>query len=258
MPRFRPAACSLLLAVAMAAPAAAAERFTADYSVTLLGLPVASATFTSTFGADGSVTVEGSMRGAGLARLLDSTRGRTAASGHIGSNGIEPRSFRAEYSSSRRQNGVSMRFTGRDVSSLEHQRPPRQRRPTWVPVTQNHLRSVVDPLTASLVRASSPEEVCDRTISGFDGWMRANLRLRPISTGPVRGREGVGAVCSASFEPVAGYYSDSRDVRYMRDRSEIRVTFAPLGDTGVYAPVHASAGTRIGTIHITAGPIRSQ
>jgi hypothetical protein len=254
---FRPVACSLLLAACWAAPAAAEKKFSADYSVTLFGLPVASASFTSTFAGDGSVTVEGSMRSAGLARLLDSTRGNTVARARIGSDEVEPTSFRAEYASGRRQNGVTMRFSNGDVTALEHSRPQRPRRSNWVPITQSHLRSVVDPLTATMVRASSPEEVCNRTISGFDGWMRADLRLRPVSTGPIRGHQGIGAVCAASFQPVAGYYSDSRDIRHIRDRGEIRITFAPLGDTGVYAPVHASAGTRIGTLHITAGPIRT-
>ncbi len=30
------------------------------------------------------------------------------------------------------------------------------------------------------------------------------------------------------------------------------VTFAPLGKTGVYAPIHATIGTQIGTITVRA------
>jgi hypothetical protein len=252
------ATCSAFAAALLLATAAAAERqsFTADYSVTLYGLPVANGTFTSTFVTDGTVSVEGSMRSAGLARLFDSTGGNTAVAARIGSNGLEPSAFRAEYTSGRRQNAVSVRFSQGDVAAVDYRHAPRERRASWVPVTDSHLRAVTDPLTALLIRASSPAEVCNRTVSGFDGWMRANLRLQTVSTGPLQGHQGTGAVCTGSFEPVAGYYADSRDVRYMRDRSDIRITFAPLGNTGVYAPISASATTRIGTLHITAGPIR--
>ena len=35
------------------------------------------------------------------------------------------------------------------------------------------------------------------------------------------------------------------------------VTFAPLGQTGVYAPIHATVGTQIGTITVRARAVRS-
>jgi hypothetical protein len=255
----RPLACSsLLLAAVLATPAVAEPRsFTADYAVTLLGLPVARATFTSTFPGDGSVAVRGSVRSAGLARLFDSTRGNTSTAGRIGSDGVEPHRFEAEYVSGRRQQGVSVRFANGNVASTDYHRPQRPRQRDWVHVTDQHLRSVVDPLSATLIRASSAEEVCSRTVSVYDGWMRADLRLEPVSTGPVEGYGGTGAVCSGRFNPVAGYNSGSRDMRYMREQSNIRITFAPLGDTGLFAPVRASVGTRIGTIHVAATQIRT-
>ena len=35
------------------------------------------------------------------------------------------------------------------------------------------------------------------------------------------------------------------------------VTFAPLGQTGVYAPIHATVGTQIGTMTVSARAVRS-
>lgn len=250
---------SLAAALLLSVPAvsAAPQSFTADYSVTYIGLPVARATFTSTFSENGAVAIRGSLRSAGMARLFSSTQGSTTARGHIGSNGVEPRAFEAEYLTGRNRQQVSLRFERGGVAETRHQPPMRPRRSDWVHVRDGHLASVLDPLTATLVRAASAEEVCRRSVSVFDGWLRADLELEPVATGPVRGHEGTGARCRGRFTPVAGYRANNRDMRYLRDRSEIEVTFAPLGDTGLFAPVHASIGTRVGTVHITASSIRA-
>src|SRR5690606_33936807 len=79
-----------LIALAPAAGAGAETRaFRADYTVTLLGLPVAKASFDSTFTA-GRFHIEGSVSSSGLARIFDDTRGTTSAQGAIRSGKVVP------------------------------------------------------------------------------------------------------------------------------------------------------------------------
>ncbi len=254
------AAAFCLAASSPATPvlASAQKSYTADYSVTLLGMPVARARFTTTIAPDGGFAMSGSLNSSGIARLFSSTSGSSSVSGRLGADGARPSAFNATYDTRRGREAVAVRFSGGGVTATEHQPAPRPRPSDWVPVRDQHLASVVDPLSATLVRAERPEQVCGRTLSVFDGWLRADVRLETVSTGPLPGREGTGVVCSGRFTPVAGYRSGSRDMNYLRDRGNIRISFAPLGDSGVYAPVEASVGTRVGTIHIAAGPIRAE
>ena len=88
----------------------------------------------------------------------------------------------------------------------------------------------------------------------FDGELRADLTLDYVESGDisVTGYEGRTVTCSMRFTPVAGYRKDRRALEFLRTKSRIMVTFAQLGKTGVYAPIHATIGTEIGTITVKA------
>jgi hypothetical protein len=68
----------------------------------------------------------------------------------------------------------------------------------------------------------------------------------------VDGWEGETVTCSVGFKPVAGYRKGRKALDYLKNRSRMTITFAPLGRTGVYAPVRATVGTQIGTITVQA------
>ncbi|WP_395449837.1 hypothetical protein ACHMW7_08495 [Aminobacter sp. UC22_36] len=84
--------------------------------------------------------------------------------------------------------------------------------------------------------------------------MRADLRLTEVSRKKmsVTGFSGETVTCRMGFKPVSGYRSDKKALTFLRDRSRIMVTFAPLGETGVYAPIYATVSTEIGTITVKA------
>jgi len=44
----------------------------------------------------------------------------------------------------------------------------------------------------------------------------------------------------------------NKALEFLKNRSRMMVTFAPLGQTGVYAPIHATVGTQIGPLTISA------
>src|SRR5690606_38954903 len=142
----------------------------ADYSVTLLGLPIAKARFDSTFTTD-SFTIDGSLTSSGIARIFDKTTGTTRVEGSIGRDGAFPRTFRSHYDSGRKKSRTTIRFARGTVSSVQYT-PVTRRGETCVTLAEDHLRAALDPLTSTLIRTSDPDAVCNRTIRAFDDEMR--------------------------------------------------------------------------------------
>lgn len=241
-----------LFAAIAAAPAHASQTFDTDYSVTLIGIPIATASFRSTIDGD-RFRIEGSLASSGVARLFERTNGTTSVSGNLSGTGTIPQTYDLDYTSDRKRQRTAIRFSNGAVTSTQNVPPSRPRQGDWVHLQDEHLRAVVDPISATLIRASGPNEVCSRTIPFYDGEMRANLVLSPARST----RQGTVA-CSARFEPVSGYRPSRSALRYLRDQSRITIAFAPLADTGFYAPVDASIGTQIGTVRIVAQNIRQQ
>lgn len=256
---------SFLLAAALAtavqsvpASAEAAQVFRGDYSVTLWGLVIGRSTFTSTISGD-RVSMEGTLASAGLARVFDRTRGAVSASGRVAGDTVAPSSYSMNYTTGRRSRAAEIAFSRGAVSSTRLEPEPTKRRETWIDLDKGDLARVADPLTSTLVKASNPEAVCQRTLRVYDGEMRMDLRLSPAGRERIAipGFEGDAVACSASFAPRSGYRSDDRSIRYLRDRSDIRIAFAPLGSTGIYAPVRLSFDIEVGTVTVRADRLES-
>ena len=133
-------------------------------------------------------------------------------------------------------------------------RRPRSAARTGCRSAPSDLLTVADPIAATLVQADSLDEVCSGTIKMFDGEMRADLALTYVSKGKVDvpGYKGDTVTCRMRFKPVSGYRKSKRALDYLKNESRIMVAFAPLGKTGIYAPIHATVGTQIGTITVAA------
>ena len=249
----RHALAPLLMApLLLTAPAAnsAEQSYRANYTVTLLGLPVAKARFDSTFTAR-DFRIEGSLSSAGIARIFDKTTGTTKVEGRIGKEGAQPRTFSSAYKSGKKSSRTTIRYAGGRVSSVSNTPEPRKGK-TWVEVRESHLRAALDPLSSTLIRTEDPGKVCNRTIQVFDGEMRIDLKLSP------RKSEGERITCDARFVPVSGYRQGRKQIEFLKNQSRISITFAELGETGFYTPVDASVGTQIGTLRIAATHIAAR
>lgn len=241
----------LVAPLLLAAQAAeSAERsYRADYTVTLLGLPVGKARFDSTFSAS-NFRIEGSLSSAGIARIFDRTTGTTKVEGRIARAGAQPHTFSSAYQSGAKSSRTTIRYSGGKVSSVSNTPEPRKGK-TWVEVRENHLRAALDPLSSTLIRTNDPDRVCNRTIQVFDGEMRLDLKLSP------RKVEDGRVTCDARFVPVSGYRQGRKQIEFLKNQSRISITFAALGGTGFYTPVDASVGTQIGTLRIAATRIEA-
>lgn len=249
-----------LLATGLAgvAPSSAeSQSFRADYLVTFLGLPVGSASFDSTYTRN-SFRIDGTLRSRGIASLFDNTSGTTRAEGAIGREGLKPSAFSITYAQGKRKGSIAIGFSGDRVASTAVTPKPKPRdEKRWVTVSRGQLRAVLDPLSAMVVRADSPDQVCNRTVSYFDGEMRGDVKLSPRGVGSHPGFKGVAVTCDARFVPVSGFYP-SRTISYMRDRSRMTLTLVQLGQTGLYAPVDATVGTPVGSIRVQTRRIEAR
>ncbi len=243
----------LLSALATASPARAdTPLYRGEYSLSFLGLPVARVDFDSRIDATG-YSIEGKAASAGLGAFFYDTRGTLTAKGRF-TDRVEADSFRAQYRYNDKPTLVDIRFARGNVVKVVNDPPLRKRGKDWVPIPPEDLKSVVDPVAATLVKAARIDDVCRGSARMFDGELRADMTLSFVKKGEmsVKGFSGPTVTCRLKFTPSSGYRKGRRALEYLRTKSRIMVTFAQIGETGVYAPIHASIGTQIGPITVQA------
>lgn len=248
--RYLKAGAASVLGLAVAWPVAAApQKFVGEYTVTFLGLTVGRSNFVSTIDGDNYV-VSGTVRSAGVGKLVDSVNGSSEISGTFSGKSTRSRKFWTRYKSGKKSQLTTIAFSGGAVTDTVND-PPLKPRADKVPLKPEHLLGVTDPISATLIKADNAADVCGRTLHIYDGELRADVSLTVAKVGPIPGYEGDGVTCSARFMPVAGYRKNNYAMQYMRNRARISISFAPLGETGVYAPVRASVSTTMGTVTLT-------
>jgi hypothetical protein len=223
-----------------------------EYTISFFGLTVARVNFNSRVGPEG-YSIEGEASSAGLGAFFYDTNGKLSASGRF-TDGVRADNFRAEYRYDKKPTLVDIRFADGNVVEVVNDPPLKKRGKDWVPIQPDDLKSVVDPIAATLVKAERLEDVCASGARMFDGELRADLSLSYVKTGEmsVEGFDGPTVTCRLKFTPAAGYRKGRRALEFLRTKSLIMVTFAQIGETGIYAPVYATIGTQIGTITVRA------
>lgn len=253
----RHAATALAIVIVAPGAALAASSDTmslrSEFATSLYGVVLARSTFQSRIDRNG-FEISGELASSGVAKVFDDTRARASASGRFENGGPAPRNYVVDYTSGKKKKRTTISFANGAVANAENTPPVRTNRKDWIKVEPEHLKGVVDPFSAALVRADSPSDVCNRTIRVFDGALRADLQLKPAGFGKasVPGYKGDTVKCTARFVPVSGYRKGNSTIAFMRNSSEIAIAFAPVGGSGVYAPVEATVGTQVGTIKVQA------
>ena len=247
-------ALATLLAAACVGPsqARAADVYRADYSVSLLGLKVATSEFETTVDHD-SFGIKGGVHSAGLARIFEKVDGTTEVDGHIDGSGVEPVSYDVKYHYGKDRASRSIDFRNGKVVGT-HIDPEPKKKPGWIDVSADDLKDVADPLTSILIPAASPRDVCGRTLRIYDGATRIDLELefagwQPFSTD---GFKGTATSCRVRFIPVSGYSKGAFAMGYLSREKDMRIAFASLGSSGIYVPVFAKVGTQIGNVTVYA------
>ncbi|PSH69161.1 DUF3108 domain-containing protein [Phyllobacterium brassicacearum] len=247
-------AMSFAIPLLMAAlPAQAAQSYQTDYRISLYGLSIAKASF-STKVTDGSYRVTGTLASSGLASLFDDTDGKLDVSGQFANSGPVPNSYVVKYRHGNRNKSTSITFANGNVTNTTNV-PPIRKKKNWVELSTADLLSVADPISGVMVSADSPDHVCGKTLHLYDGQTRVDLKLSPSGKAQpfaTKGFKGNAITCSAKFVPIAGYQSGRKAIEYLKNSSQISLTFASLGDSAIYSPVLAKVGTQIGTVTVYA------
>lgn len=226
----------------------AASGSTADaaarYRITLAGLAIGSAALrASTDGAVYAVEAEGEFR-----VLFWGGSGAVRARGTVRDGALQPAVYRLAYEGRRRPGGAEIAFAdGVAVAFASFPDPPDEVFEGRVEIAPEHLKDVLDPLSALVIPASAeadPETICRRVLPVFNGFTRFDVALGGVAAS---GPDGV--ECAAQYRPVSGHRPDSRGVRRMQEPGAFSVTLAPLGDA-FWAPDRIAVGTRLGTVEI--------
>ncbi|MBC2883904.1 DUF3108 domain-containing protein [Ochrobactrum sp. CM-21-5] len=243
----------MLAGLVIASGAARAEDvYRTEYDISIFGLSIArSAIETTVRGA--KYDLNGRFRTSGLARVFDDTDGTVHASGSSVKGKVVPAVFDLAYKHGRKNKSTNIRFANGNVVSAENM-PPVKKRDPWVETAPQDLLNVWDPLSALMIPARDPRSVCNRSLSVFDGQTRAEIKLAFNGTESftTEGFTGESVICSARFIPVSGYQKGKKSIDYLSNKSRITISFAPLGNSGIYAPVVARIGTQLGTLKIAA------
>jgi hypothetical protein len=182
--------------------------------------------------------------------------GETRSFGLIVKQEPKPASFTFDFKSNLRAGSTKLGFANGAVTNIAHL-PPELPKPDTIPLREQHLKGVIDPLSAIMVisRGSSANP-CDRRIPIFDGKERFDLvfsykrEMRVVEQAP-SGQPGVAHVCRVKYLPIAGHKVDS-DTSFMAASNEIEVALRPVPSANVFIPYQISIPTMAGSATIVS------
>ena len=253
------AGLSLSLAAIAAGPqTAAAEAWPANvravYDINFNGFNVGTFEFQSQ-AEQQSYTLLGNAR---LSVLLGAFTwdGETRSFGLIVKQEPKPASFTFDFRSNLRVGSTKLGFANGAVTNIAHL-PPEPPKPDVIPLREQHLKGVVDPLSAIMVISRGPSaNPCDRRIPIFDGKERFDLvfsykrDMRVVEQAP-SGQPEVAHVCRVKYLPIAGHKADS-DTSFMAANNEIEVALRPIPSANVFIPYQISIPTMAGSATIVS------
>lgn len=246
---------ALTVALLVPGSARAQGRLTAAYEVSLGGLVIGKGNWTVAITEDAySATVNG--RTTGLLASIGGGSGTATATGRMAAGQFAPVSYVTSILYGKKNETIRIALAGGNIkdSSITPEPPVN---PDRIPVTEANRQGVIDPMTGSLLRVAGTgnpvgPEACRNKVAIFDGRMRYDLRLeyrRMETIAPekgYKGYQGPAVVCTVFFTPVAGYVPDRFAIRYLAERRDMEITFAPIAGTRVLVPFRIKIPTPIG------------
>jgi Protein of unknown function (DUF3108) len=221
-----------VILVALATAAQAVEPTTVNYTMSIAGLPIGSATMTiAPNGSSTAVSIAGKAGGPlGIGRMnasaviaagnvtaqSQSGSGKDASNASLVSRGQPGNSsFSYTGTSSRGPGKIAMTMAASRVTALEKEIPDNPKA-VRVPVTEAHKAGVVDPLSVLGMMfkpggTMQPENLCGKSYAVFTGQARFSMAGTPVENrAAVSGMpEGYKAVaCKVTVTPVAGHRTD--------------------------------------------------
>ena len=226
----------------------------ATYDVNFNGLNVGTYEFTSS--QDGqSYKLQSN---AELSLLLGALRwsGATEASGRLAGNTAKPAKFGFEFKAQSKAGSTHMSFTDDTVTQVLHNPQPKIKEGV-IPVQQQHLKGVFDPLSAILaVTHGTTGNPCSRRIPIYDGTQRFDIVLSPkgqvaVQEGRATGQPNTGFVCRVKYIPIAGYKPDD-GTKFLANNNDIEIVLRPLPSANTFVPHSVTIPTIAGNATLVA------
>jgi hypothetical protein len=251
-------AATLAAALLIAGPALADGKVEIRYDISVVGLTVGKGSLTIDLN-DTTYTATASGRVSGAASAVTSGEGSAAARGALSGARLTPQTYALQSTSRRRGSDVKLTMGGGTVREYTAEPPPTPASDR-VPINEEHLRGVLDPLSAAVVilPGRGPlvgPDACNRTVSVFDGRSRFDLALsfkRIETVKAERGYAGETAVCAVRYSPVAGHRQGARGARLLAQSRDIEVWLAPIEGTRALAPFKVLLPTSLGQATMVA------
>ena len=180
-------------------------------------------------------------------------KGQTNSSGQIVGEAPKPQAFAFDFKSNSKSGSTRMGFGDGGVTSLVNE-PPVREKAGVVPVREQHLRGVLDPLAAvlALARPAGPNP-CTRQLAIFDGKQRFDLQLSHrgqmrIAERRPSGQPAMAYVCRVKYVPIAGHKADEANSQLVNE-DQIEIALRPIPSANLFIPYQI-------TIPTVAGPAR--
>jgi hypothetical protein len=247
---------SATVTASLAAGPASAASLSAQYAISLAGLPIGTADLSASL--DENYKMDIQARLTGLVGAVTGGSGGATAGGLLTGNRPVPTSYAVTSRSSSDQRTVRVGMARGNVVAV-HIAPPIEEKEDRVPVKEVHKRSVLDPVSALVMPSFGrggplDPSVCNRTLPVFDGAARFDVVLSYAETRQVEkaGYAGPVVVCNARYVPVAGHRPGRPGTKFMEDNRDISVWLAPVEGTRILMPLRISVRTMMGTSVIEA------
>jgi hypothetical protein len=245
----RRAGALALALVLLGAAAAHADTWRATYSVSLLGLPIGSATTTGEF-SHNAYRIEANAKMSGLGTMVSNGKGAATGAGAISAGHVLPATYAITAATQNMTRTMRMSLAGSAVTAVDIS-PPFEDKPDRIPVKDQDKRGVVDPVGAFVIPVAGAEPLvgpaaCNRNVSIFDGYTRFDLRLAYV------GHRGPVAVCAVRYVPIAGHRPNRPGTKFMAENKSMEIWLAPVESARVLLPYRISVRTMIGTTVIEA------
>ncbi len=182
-------------------------------------------------------------------------KGVTRGSGSLTGLTPKPAEYDFRFESNTKSGLVQMGFEDANVALLtlmpQGEVPP----PDMVPLTNQHMKSVLDPMAAIMALTRDVgQNPCVRKVAIFDGKQRFDLALSNRRQETVVGAEGLPVpltVCRIRYVPIGGYRANS-ETKAMSENTDIEIALRRVPNAGLVVPHRVTIPTIAGSISIDA------
>jgi hypothetical protein len=181
--------------------------------------------------------------------------GETRSFGLLVNQAPKPAAFTFDFRSNLRAGSTKIGFSDGSVTNVTNLPPPPANANT-IPLREQHLKGVLDPLSAIMVVSRGAGNPCERRVPIFDGKERFDLIFSykgemKVNEQQPSGQPDVAFVCRVRYLPIAGHKADP-ETRYMAGNDAIEVALRPVPSANMLVPYQINIPTLAGFASIVS------